>query len=171
MDNWTDNLIRQHVEELIKESYLLSLSEDELQLHLRGFIKACESVIRENVSLRGDIRVTKIKVALLRAYLLLSGNRDHVPVSPDVDRRSSSGHMARQVLNIKQSVLTLLGAISPRLVTEVVDRTKPDTPEQVTDEDATDTLPARWFPALLPALGFYGLAAVVLLMVALTVFG
>ena len=171
MEKWTDNVIRQHIEELIEESYLRSLSEEELKRHLRGFIKACESVIRENITLRGDIRVTKIKVALLRAYLLLTGTRDHVPASPDSDVRGSTDHLARQVLTIKRSVLSLLGMISPRLVSDVLDRTKPADPEWIPEEGEAEIIPERRFSRVLPVVGFYGFAAAVLLMVALAVFG
>ena len=80
-------------------------------------------------------------------------------------------HLARQVLNIKHSVLSLLGMISPRLAVEVLDRTKPADPEWEPDETATGNLPARRFSLSLPVVGFYGFAAAVLLMVALTVFG
>ena len=55
------------IEELIEESYLLSLSEPEIRHYLTRFIEACDIVVNERLNGSNDLRIIGIKVALLRA--------------------------------------------------------------------------------------------------------
>jgi len=59
-------VIKDQVEELIEESYLLSLSETEIRNYLRNFLNACETILKENISIHDDIKIIGVKIALLK---------------------------------------------------------------------------------------------------------
>ena len=123
MERWTDKAIRQQIEELIEESYLQSLTEPEIRNYLRNFIVSCETVLRENIGLRGDISITRVKIALLRSRLLIDGSvlSAEDKVSTGADNSKHHGFLARRVVNIKRVIVTLLDGIEPTLSLAVVE--------------------------------------------------
>ncbi len=127
MEHWTDKAIKQHVEELIEESYLLTLDECEVREYLRTFVKSCEDLLRDNISIHGDIRLTKVKIALLKSYLIInrsqtSSARRYRDSSVKEEGDDAAGRLlARHVLQIKRSVLRLLESIDPSLVVKVLE--------------------------------------------------
>jgi len=125
MKNWTDQAIKQQVEELIEESYLLSLSEHEIRIYIRNFVQTCESVLDERVDIHGDIKIIKVKITLLRVRLLLEENI--LPVftfNEPVDKKQISSHdyLVQQVICTKNSILRLLESIHPKLAQNVLEK-------------------------------------------------
>jgi hypothetical protein len=111
MEKWTDKRIKQQVEDVIEESYLLGLSNSEIQLNLRNFVETCENVLRESVQEGRDLKVTEIRIAILRAYLLLS--LDSYPLKKhreDVSASVKSPHnlLVEQVVATKSLILRLI---------------------------------------------------------------
>ena len=123
MDNWTDKAIQRHIDDLIEESYLLSRTDREVRSNLINFVAACEATLRSNLSLLGDIRITKVKIALLRTHLFLIETRSSRHFSSN--KRSSdspvSTLLARYVAHTKCSIMRLLNDISPDVARTVSD--------------------------------------------------
>ncbi len=137
MRNWTDNVIKQHIEDLIEESYLSALSEPEIKVHFSNFVKSCENVLRENVSVHGDIRIIRLKIALLGAHLFLLNGKIHT-LAPDrsgeietasnpellIKALRSTSYLAQHVIHTKKSILKLLDEINPKLTETVLEAHK-----------------------------------------------
>ena len=105
MEQWEDKAIKQNIEDLIEESYLFLLTEQEIRNYLRSFIKSCETVLHENISVNGDTRATRVKIALIRAYLLM--NESDLPNANDYTSGNISTkrieYLAQQVIQIKKN--------------------------------------------------------------------
>ena len=124
-------MIKHQIEELIEESYLLSLSEAEIRNYLRNFLNACETILKENISIQGDIRIIGVKIALLKVQLLLREWAQHgvkVPTvkseSEDKKAKSNVELLAQQVVDIKRLILNLFDSINPKLKDAVVEEEK-----------------------------------------------
>ncbi len=124
-------MIKHQVEELIEESYLLSLSEAEIRNYLRNFLDACETILKENISIHGDIKIIGVKIALLKVRLLLREWAQHSVKVPTVksegeDKKAKSNVelLAQQVVDIKRLILNLLNSINPKLKDAVVEEEK-----------------------------------------------
>jgi len=59
--------VRDAVEELIEESYLLTLSEEEICRELERFSSVCERVVTENVQDNGRLKHVLLRLASIRA--------------------------------------------------------------------------------------------------------
>ena len=124
-------MIKHQIEELIEESYLLSLSEAEIRNYLRNFLNACETILKENISIHGDIRIIGVKLALLKVRLLLREWAQYGVKVPSVkyesgDKKAKSNVelLAKQVMDIKRLILNLLDSIHPKLKEAVVEEEK-----------------------------------------------
>jgi len=113
MKKWTDTAIQRSIDDLIEESYLMTLSEDTIREYLSSFVKACESVIKESSDIHGDIRLTKVKITLLRSYLYLNRKISVADKksadSEDISRQTEL--FAHNVIKIKSTTLRLLDSI------------------------------------------------------------
>jgi len=128
MEHWTDKTIKQHVEELIEESYLLTLSEPEIRNYLRTFVKSCEDILRDTIGVHGDIRLTKVRIALLKSYLII--NRSPEPVktggkSGD-DPNAQKELLVRHIVQIKRSIVRLFESIHPGLTDTIMEQQRLD---------------------------------------------
>jgi hypothetical protein len=111
MERWTDKVIKQHIEDLIEESYILSLSDHEMREYFRDFIDACDHILRTYISIHDDIKTVRIKMALLKAHLLveqpsgLSGG--FILQREGTEDCSVTGHdlFARQIITTKRVIL------------------------------------------------------------------
>ena len=126
MENWTDKAIKQHIEELIEETYLQSLTEPEIRNYLRDFVKSCEAVLNENISIHGDIRITRLKIALLRSYLFINEKKspDEKNKTAKIDVKSRKEFLAQHVVHIKNTIVKLLDMINPDITRVVFDEHK-----------------------------------------------
>lgn len=121
MENWTDKAIKRRVEEVIEESYLLSLSEQDIRNYLRAFVHSCETVLNGNVSVHGDIRLTRVKISLLKSYLLMHESASYAlarkgGIEPERDRVE---YLVHNVIRIKKTIIRLLDTINPALSQKV----------------------------------------------------
>ena len=126
MENWTDKSIKQHIEELIEETYLQSLTEPEIRNYLHDFVKSCEAVLDENISIHGDIRITRLKIALLRSYLFINEKKSpkkNIEVAK-IDGKSRNEFFAQHVIHIKSSIIKLLDMINPDITGVVFEEHK-----------------------------------------------
>ena len=121
MEQWTDKAIKQHIEDLIEESYILSLSDHEMREYFRDFIGACEHILNAHLSIHDDLKTVRIKMALLKARLLVDqksfmflreGTED--PVGANHDR------FASRIVTAKRSILQFFEILDQN-VQEVLD--------------------------------------------------
>jgi hypothetical protein len=123
-------VIKDQVEELIEESYLLSLSEAEIRNYLRNFLESCEYVLSQMIGIHEDVKVASIKVALLKVKLLLSEwshyavNSRDTDTGDDPERKKNTTQLVRQVMDIKILIFNLLDRVNPKLREAVVGEMK-----------------------------------------------
>jgi hypothetical protein len=79
MKTWNEKYMKRQIEEVITESYLLCLSEREVRLYLKCFLDSCETVLSKSASDQRNLKIAGIRIAMLKAYLLLSADSRPVP--------------------------------------------------------------------------------------------
>lgn len=116
-------MIKEHVEELIEESYLLCLSDKEIRDYFREFLDVCDFTLRSNLSIHDSSRITNVKIALLKARLFISENPVHVTKHDHDEETERSCHeiLAKQIVIAKRSIIRILAGINPSLVNETLD--------------------------------------------------
>jgi len=126
MKRWTNKAIKQHIEELIEESYFLALPDDEVRAYFKDFLDVCEQVLRTNISIHGDLRIFKIKIALLRAQLFVSENIMPGQRSVNGQERIKTSHefFVEQVLIARRSITKLFELLDPQAVQIIFDETE-----------------------------------------------
>ena len=117
---------QQHIDELIEESYLLTLTGQELRMYLRIFLDSCDLLLRERLSMHSDVRVIGLKITILRARLLLD---EKVALaarleSRGVENKTTVEFLAEQILSTKRIVFTILNEINPKLSGAVLDESR-----------------------------------------------
>ena len=117
--------LKDTIEELIEESYLMGRSEGEIKADLDRFIDACEKVIREQVRDKAKLEDLAGKLALARTCSLVSdlsdAGRDDRGHQEEGQGRSSAERFAEKVARNKRIILKAIGKCDPRLV-ELIER-------------------------------------------------
>jgi len=123
MEQWTDKAIKQHIEDLIEESYILSLSDIEMREYFRDFIDACDHVLRTNISINDDLKTIRIKMALLKARLLVDQNSVIVVQREGKEGHVGTGHdlFARQIISTKRAILRFFELLDQDVAQAVLD--------------------------------------------------
>ena len=124
-------MIKHQIEDLIEESYLLSLSESEIRNYLRNFLYACETILKENISIHDDVKIIGVKIALLKVRLLLKEWSQYGVKVTTVNyenggkkEKSNVEFLAEQVIDIRRLILNLLDTIHPKLKESVIEEEK-----------------------------------------------
>ena len=125
MEQWTDKAIKQHIEDLIEESYLLSLSDIEMREYFRDFIDACDHVLRTTISINDDLKTVRIRMALLKARLLVDQNSVIVVQREGKEGRAGTDHdlFARQIITTKRAILRFFELLDHTVAQAVLDET------------------------------------------------
>lgn len=146
------------IDELIEESYLLSLPEQDIRTHLRMFLDACEIVLKQDMTTRRDLRIVGVKVALLRAKFLLNANKkssqNDNPESPD----NAGQQLIQQVMQTKRLIRRLLGGVDAALV-HALDREE----KRLREEPSHGTIRVT-LRSLVRAAGYYVMLISIFLM-------
>lgn len=122
-------MIKQEIDDIIEESYLLSLPEAEIRNYLRHFLEACDTVLHRNISAWDDTRLIGVKITLLKVRLLLrdgSVPATHSVMEGDCEsgEQCSVDSLAEQVFTIRHLILNLLASINSNLTKEVLEEEK-----------------------------------------------
>ncbi|MCD6307747.1 MAG: hypothetical protein J7M24_01985 [Candidatus Latescibacteria bacterium] len=108
---------------MIEESYLLTLSEPEIRNYLRTFVKSCEDILRDTLGVQSDVRLTKVKIALLKSYLII--NRSPEPLktggSTGGDQKTQKELLVSHIVQIKRSIVRLFESIHPGLTDTILE--------------------------------------------------
>ncbi|MDA0746231.1 MAG: hypothetical protein O2954_06910 [bacterium] len=112
--------IRDSIDEMIEESYLLGLSENEIKEDLDRFIELCGRLIHQHVRDRKQMQKLTEKLARARALSLIEDHQD-APGSeglfPDEKKamQSSRERFAEKVARNKRLILRTIRECDPRL--------------------------------------------------------
>jgi len=114
--------VRESIEELIEETYLLGLSERDIKADLDRFVESCGRVIRDNVRDRKQMQELADKLARARALSLI-GDRTQEESDLLLDSeggvKSSRARFAKRVARNKRLILRTIGECDPRLVEQI----------------------------------------------------
>ena len=104
------------IDQLIEESYLLGLSEDEIRTDLDRFVEVCGKVIRQHVHDRKTMQDLAQKLARTRALSLIEDQQDDdLPIEkPDGDQ-SARERFAEKVARNKCLILKTIRDCNPKL--------------------------------------------------------
>tara|TARA_Y100001934_G_C11877981_1_gene551698 strand:- start:29 stop:559 length:531 start_codon:yes stop_codon:yes gene_type:complete len=112
----------ENIDQLIEESYLLSLSEEEIRADLDRFVEVCGKVIRENVHDRKQMQELAQKLARARALSLIEDQHDEddelgisEPFEIEDDSRSPKEIFAEKVARNKCLILRTIRDCNPGL--------------------------------------------------------
>ena len=114
--------IRDSIDEMIEESYLLGLSKSEIKADLDRFVEICGKIIHENVHDRKQIQKLTEKLARARALSLIEEHHEEDPeqdaVLPDGKKAvgSSRGRFAERVARNKRLILRTINDCDPLLL-------------------------------------------------------
>lgn len=117
----------ERIDQLIEESYLLSLSEEEIRADLDRFVEVCGKVIRENVHDRKQMQELAQKLARARALSLIEDQHEDddelaaAPLEVEDDPRSPKEIFAEKVARNKCLILRTIRDCNPGLE-DLIDR-------------------------------------------------
>jgi hypothetical protein len=112
--------IRESIDEMIEESYLLGLSESEIRADLDRFVEICGRVVYENIRDRKQMQQLTEKLARARALSLIEDRQDDElrPATQDEEDpavRSARGRFVERVARNKRLILKAIRECDPRL--------------------------------------------------------
>jgi hypothetical protein len=119
--------VREAIEEMIEESYLVGLSEDEIRRDFTRFIDTCYHVIHANVKDRTVISSLVEDLAREKTCILIAdrtrGSNAGVGVVTQAEGMAKSAHelFAEKVARRKRMILKTIGGYDPQLV-RLIDR-------------------------------------------------
>jgi len=112
--------VKEAIEEMIEESYLLGLSKDEIRQDFRRFIDTCYEVIHTNVKDREVISGLAEDLAREKTCILIADRSPGAEGGPGVQEEGESGGVheafAEKVAHRKRMILRTIGDYDPRLV-------------------------------------------------------
>ena len=114
--------IRESINEMIEESYLLGLTENEIKEDLDNFVEICGKVIHENVHGRKQMQKLTEKLARARALSLIEDHgestlpdgEDRFPIE-ETAVQSSKERFAEKVARNKRLILRTIRECDPKL--------------------------------------------------------
>ena len=102
--------VKEAIEEMIEESYLLGLSEQEIRQDFKRFIDACFTVIQENVKDRAVVS------GLAEQTVLISGRAEAGSGEVSVEEGAASREFSEKVARRKRQILRAIAEHDPALV-------------------------------------------------------
>jgi len=113
------------IDQLIEESYLLGLTQEEIRADLDRFVEVCGKVIRQNVQDRKQMQDLAQQLARARALSLIEDQREDDDEAPVLDEqedlRSAREAFAEKVARNKCLILRTIRDCNPKLP-ELIER-------------------------------------------------
>ena len=130
--------IRENIEEMIEESYLLGMSENEIRSDLDRFVETCGRVIHQHVRDRKQMEMLVEKLARARALTLIEDRQDDDDEEDDladlgIDTGSATSPLDRfaaRVARNKRTILRAIGECDARLVSLIDQERFPEPSER-----------------------------------------
>jgi hypothetical protein len=120
--------VTEAIEEMVEESYLLGLSEDEIRQNFLRFIDTCHAVVRTHVRDRAAGSGLAERLAREKTLLQIADRAQAargssaVAEGPGVPVPEAADGFAERVARRKRVVLRTIGAFDPRLVRLIDER-------------------------------------------------
>ena len=111
--------IKEAIETLIEESYLLGLSEPEIAVDLQRFFRCCVSVIRRTVKDKKAIDQLEAKLKLISTRVGMPQTDDDSVLKTDGTVKTPQELFAEQAARHKRLMVRVLGEYDPKLIGEV----------------------------------------------------
>ena len=111
--------VKEAIEEVIEESYLLNLTAEEIRRDFEKFIETCFLVIKSNVRDRDVIAELNKELAREKTCVLIEeheGLKGTSEVAGDSSIRASTSRFAEKVARRKCFILKAIAEIDPKLV-------------------------------------------------------
>lgn len=114
--------VKEAIEEMIEESYLLGLSEQEIRKDFERFIEACYAVIQENVKDRSVVSGLAENLAREQTVLLIADRAEAPGIDITVgdttedDVAAATQEFSEKVARRKRQILRTIAQYDPQLV-------------------------------------------------------
>lgn len=107
--------VKEAIEEMIEESYLLGLSEQEIRQDFKRFIDACFTVIQQNVKDRAVVSGLAESLAHEQT-VLIAGRAEPGSDEVSVEEGAASREFSEEVARRKRQILRAIAEHDPALV-------------------------------------------------------
>lgn len=108
--------IKEAIETMIQESYLLGLSEPEIVEDLQRFVRRCVDVIGQNVKDKRAAEQLKAKLKFIGTRALVPNTTGENVFKTDGTMKTSRELLAEQAARHKRLMLKMIGEYDPKLV-------------------------------------------------------
>ena len=114
------NQVKDAVEELIEETYLLSLSDEELEREVTRFAEVCGLVIMKHVKDKNKLNSLIQRLAMARLSSLIANKVAGLDLSgvlrPEGVTRSARERRIKAIVRNKRTILKIIGEYEPQLI-------------------------------------------------------
>ena len=110
--------VKEAINELIEESYLMGLSEQEIRQDFEHFIETCFTIIHENVNDKGAVSGLTESLAREKTCILIADHSEAgaLEASEEEDEKASNELFAEKVARRKRLILKTIAEYDPELV-------------------------------------------------------
>ena len=111
--------IKEAIETVIEESYLLGLSDPEMAMDLQRFVRCCVDVIRHNVRDKRVAERLEAKLKFISTRALIPKTAGENIFKTDGTMKTSHELLAEQAARHKRLMMKMIGEYDARLVGEI----------------------------------------------------
>ncbi len=110
--------VKEAIEEMIEESYLLGLTEQEIRADFKRFIDTCYAVIQENVKDREAVSGLAEDLAREQTVILIADRADgpDLPLKEKPSGKSPEEEFSERAAHRKRQILRIIAEYDPQLV-------------------------------------------------------
>ena len=111
--------VKEAIEEMIEESYLLGLSEQEIRADFKRFIDTCYAVIQENVKDREAVSGLAEDLAREQTVILIADRAEEgpdLPLKEKTSGKSPEEEFSERAAHRKRQILRIIAEYDPQLV-------------------------------------------------------
>lgn len=111
--------VKEAIEEMIEESYLVGLSEQEIRADFKRFIDTCYAVIQENVRDREAVSGLAEDLAREQTVILIADRAEEgsdLPLKEKTSGKSPEEEFSERAAHRKRQILRIIADYDPQLV-------------------------------------------------------
>jgi len=124
MEKWSEKNIKNQIDQLIEESFIISLNDIELKKHLENFISSCELVFFEiKADIENEQMFGKIKSSFDQIRSIINNECIFYDSDDDISKRTRS-LISEQIVQYKLSIYNFLNEINPELSEKIIRKLK-----------------------------------------------
>lgn len=125
----------EYIEEVIEESYLIGLNDQEIRANLDQFIDTCGRVIRAHVQDKQHMQMLAEKLARARALSLIEDRQDGQDGNEwqEIQPEATTTNLAERVARNKRLILRAISECDPQLVEKIEQARFPKDQKKATD--------------------------------------